>query len=115
MNPWITKRIFPGSYPPTLAEMSPVFEPYSFSILDVENLRLHYGKTCRAWLDRFEKNTGQVEKMFGEELVRAWRLYLAGSAVAFEVGTLQLYQIVFAPPGNNNVPWTRNHLYTTQD
>ena len=92
MNPWISKRIFPGSYPPTLAEMAPVFEPYGFSILDVENLRMHYGKTCRAWLDRFEQNTEQVENMFGEELVRAWRLYLAGSAVAFEVGTLQLYQ-----------------------
>jgi cyclopropane-fatty-acyl-phospholipid synthase len=115
MNPWITKRIFPGSYPPTLTEMAPVFEPYGFSILDVENLRLHYGKTCRAWLERFEQNTEQVEDMFGEELVRAWRLYLAGSAVAFEVGTLQLYQIVFAPSGNNEVPWTRAHLYATQD
>ena len=114
MNPWIAKRIFPGGYPPTFGEMSPVFEPYGFSILDVENLRQHYGKTCRAWLERFEQNTDQVEKMFGEELVRAWRLYLAGSAVAFEVGTLQLYQIVFAPPGNNDVPWTREHLYPAQ-
>jgi cyclopropane-fatty-acyl-phospholipid synthase len=111
MNAWITKRIFPGGYSPTLAEMSPVFEPNNFSILDVENLRLHYGKTCRAWLDRFDKNTGQIESMFGAKLVRAWRLYLTGSAVAFEVGTLQLFQIVFSPPGNNDVPWTRDHLY----
>ena len=111
INPWIAKRIFPGGHPPTLGEMSPVFEPYGFSILDVENLRLHYGKTCRAWLERFEKNTEEVERMFGPELVRAWRLYLAGSAVAFEVGTLQLFQVVFAPPGNNDVPWTREHLY----
>ena len=112
MNPWIEKRIFPGSYPPTLAEMAPVFEPYSFSILDVENLRQHYGKTCRDWLERFEENKDEVRNMFGEELERAWRLYLAGSAVAFEVGTLQLYQIVFAPTGNNDVPWTRDHLYS---
>jgi cyclopropane-fatty-acyl-phospholipid synthase len=115
MNPWIAKRIFPGGYPPTLAEMSPVFEPYDFSILDVENLRLHYGKTCRAWLERFEQNVAEVESMFGEELVRSWRLYLAGSAVAFEVDALQLFQVVFAPPENNNVPWTRKHLYTAQD
>jgi cyclopropane-fatty-acyl-phospholipid synthase len=112
MNPWIEKRIFPGSYPPTLTEMAPVFEPYSFSILDVENLRQHYGKTCRDWLERFEENKDEVQNMFDEELERAWRLYLAGSAVAFEEGTLQLYQIVFAPPGNNNVPWTRGHLYS---
>jgi cyclopropane-fatty-acyl-phospholipid synthase len=112
MNPWIEKRIFPGSYPPTLTEMAPVFEPYSFSILDVENLRQHYGKTCRDWLERFEENKDEVQNMFDEELERAWRLYLAGSAVAFEEGTLQLYQIVFAPPGNNDVPWTRGHLYS---
>jgi cyclopropane-fatty-acyl-phospholipid synthase len=91
--------------------MAPVFEPYGYSILDVENLRLHYGKTCRDWLERFEQNVEEVERMFGPELVRAWRLYLAGSAMAFEVGTLQLFQVVFAPPGNNDVPWTRRHLY----
>ena len=112
MNPWIEKRIFPGSYPPTLTEMAPVFEPYNFSILDVENLRQHYGKTCRDWLQRFEEHKKEVQNMFDEELERAWRLYLAGSAVAFEVGTLQLYQIVFTPPGNNDVPWTRDHLYS---
>jgi cyclopropane-fatty-acyl-phospholipid synthase len=112
INPWIGKRIFPGGYPPTLAEMSPIFEPHGFSILDVENLRLHYGKTCRAWLERFAQHEEDVERMFGPELVRAWRLYLAGSAVAFEVGTLQLFQVVFAPSDNNDVPWTRRHLYS---
>lgn len=114
INPWIAKRIFPGGHPPTLSEMSPVFEPYDFSILDVENLRLHYAKTCREWLERFEQHTDEVADMFDEELVRAWRLYLAGSAVAFEVGTLQLFQVVFAPPGNNDVPWTREHLHPSQ-
>ena len=113
-NPWIEKRIFPGSYPPSLAEASAIFEPYNFSILDIENLRLHYRETCRAWLDRFETVTDEVEAMYDEEFVRAWRLYLAGSTAAFEVGTLQLFQIVFAPFGNNQVPWTREHLYPAE-
>ena len=52
-----------------------------------------------------------VSKMYSEEFVRSWRLYLAGSSTAFESGTLQLYQIVFAPYGNNDVPWTRRFLY----
>jgi cyclopropane-fatty-acyl-phospholipid synthase len=50
--------------------------------------------------------------MYDERFVRMWRLYLAGSAAGFRSGTLQLYQVVFAPHGNNDVPWTRRHLYT---
>ncbi len=110
-DPWIEKRIFPGSYPPTLTEMGRIFEPYEFSILDVENLRLHYRETCRAWLDRFDAVADKVAEMYDMNFVRAWRLYLAGSTAAFAVGTLQLYQVVFAPRGTNRVPWTRHHLY----
>jgi cyclopropane-fatty-acyl-phospholipid synthase len=49
--------------------------------------------------------------MYDEEFVRAWRLYLAGSSAGFHTGTLQLYQVLFAPPGNNSVPWTRKYQY----
>lgn len=108
---WIERRIFPGSYLPTLGEMAPLFEPGAFSILDVENLRLHYRETCRAWLSRFDKVAAKVAKMYDASFARAWRLYLAGSVAAFEVGTLQLFQIVFAPAGNNDVPWSRSYLH----
>jgi cyclopropane-fatty-acyl-phospholipid synthase len=43
--------------------------------------------------------------------VRMWRLYLAGSMAAFSTGTLQLFQVVFATADNNDIPWTRAHLY----
>ena len=39
MNGWLERRIFPGSYPPSLREMMNIFEPNQFSILDIENLR----------------------------------------------------------------------------
>ena len=110
-NPWIERRIFPGSYPPSLAEMSVIFEPREFSVLDVENLRLHYARTCRAWLDRFEAAAERVEAMYDGDFVRAWRLYLAGSVAAFTTGSLQLFQVVFAPGTSNAVPMTREHMY----
>ncbi len=113
-DPWITKRIFPGGYVPTLGEMTSIFEPYKFSILDVENLRLHYARTCKEWLHNFEAVSDKVRDMYNEEFVRAWRLYLAGSATAFQSGTLQLYQIMFAPGGNNDVPWSRDYQYSQQ-
>lgn len=111
MNAWIEKRIFPGAYPPTLAEMMQIFEPHEFSVLDVENLRLHYAKTLEHWLWRFEKAAERVEALYDREFVRAWRLYLAGSAASFLAGELQLFQVVFAPRVNNDVPWNRAHLY----
>jgi cyclopropane-fatty-acyl-phospholipid synthase len=112
MQPWIEKRIFPGAYPPALSEMSQIFEPADLSVLDVENLRLHYAQTLRHWLGLYEAAGERVRAMFDEKFVRMWRLYLAGSIAAFSTGTLQLFQVVFATADNNDVPWTRAHLYT---
>ena len=110
MSDWLQKRIFPGSYPPTLREMMEIFEPYSFNVIDLENLRLHYAKTLEHWLERFEQNSNQVTQMFDESFVRAWRLYLCGSIANFTTGSLELYQVLFSRSGNNRVPWTRAHL-----
>lgn len=111
MNGWIERRIFPGAYPPSLQEMMTIFEPRLLSVLDVENLRLHYAKTLEHWLQRFEQHRDTIEAMMDDDFVKAWRLYLAGSIAAFDVGELQLYQVVFARNSNNNIPWTRGHLY----
>ncbi len=115
LNPWIDKRIFPGAYPPTLREMMDIFEPNGLSVLDVENIRLHYAKTLEAWLERYEENVDKVNAMFGDTFVRAWRLYLAGSIMAFLHGKLQLFQVVFARSGMNEVPWTRAHIYAHRE
>src|SRR5690606_33451641 len=111
LHPWIAKRIFPGAQPPSLAEMMRIFEPFEFSVLDVENIRLHYAKTLRHWLELFEASRDRVRGMFDQRFVRMGRLYLAGSVAAFTTGTLQLFQVVFAPRDNNDVPMTRAHLY----
>jgi cyclopropane-fatty-acyl-phospholipid synthase len=112
MSPWFLKRIFPGSYPPTLREMMALFEPWEFTVLDVENLRLHYARTCEHWLERFERNEERVREMFDDTFVRAWRLYLSGCIANFRIGFLQLFQVVFSRPANNLVPLTRSHLTT---
>ena len=111
MSTWIDRRIFPGAYPPTLREMMDVLEPSRFSILDVENLRLHYARTVEHWLQRFEDATLEVTEMFDEKFVRAWRLYLSGSIATFLTGRLQLFQVVFTRERNNQIPWSREHLY----
>jgi cyclopropane-fatty-acyl-phospholipid synthase len=111
MNRWIERRIFPGAYPPSIKEMMDIFEPHGFSVLDIENLRLHYAKTLEHWLQRFEDSVDAVTQMFDDTFVRAWRLYLAGSIAAFRTGELQLFQVVFNRGTDNHIPWTREHLY----
>jgi len=112
LHPWIERRIFPGAYPPSISEMAHIFEPWDLSILDLENLRLHYARTLRHWLEAYEARVAEVRSMFDEKFVRMWRLYLAGSVAAFTTGTLQLYQVVFAPRDNNDIPLTRAYMYS---
>lgn len=111
MNAWIEKSIFPGAYPPSLREMTQILEPWEFSVSDIENLRLHYARTLMEWLERYERNYDEVAGMYDERFARAWRLYLAGSIAAFTAGSLQLFQIAFARPQVNDLPWTRAYLY----
>jgi cyclopropane-fatty-acyl-phospholipid synthase len=113
LDGWIDKRIFPGAYPPALSEMMRIFEPWRLSVLDIENIRLHYARTLEHWLERYERSLDQVRRMFDERFVRTWRLYLAGSIAAFRTGSLQLFQVVFSRERNNNIPWTRAPLYVS--
>ncbi len=114
MNAWIERRIFPGAYPPTIREMMHIFESNRLSVLDVENLRMHYALTLKAWLQRYDEHAGKVAGMMDERFVRTWRLYLAGSQAAFTSGQLQLFQLVFTREEDNNIPWSRAHLYSQQ-
>lgn len=111
LSRWIEERIFPGAQPPTLQQMMDLFVPYNLSVLDVENLRPHYAQTLAHWLERFERSAPSVSAMFDERFVRMWRMYLASSQAAFEVGSLQLYQVLFAPIGSSFLPRTRHDLY----
>jgi cyclopropane-fatty-acyl-phospholipid synthase len=109
LNPWIRKRIFPGAYPPILPEVfGNVLQPWNLSVLDVENLRLHYAATLAHWRQRFDAAADEVASLFDDAFVRAWRLYLAGSQAAFATGTMQLFQVVFARGASNAIPWTRH-------
>ena len=110
-NAWIERRIFPGAYPPSITEMMGICEAGGFSVLDVENLRLHYAQTLEHWLERFDDAQETVSQMYDSSFVRAWRLYLAGSIAAFRSSSLQLFQAVFSHPENNEVPRNRRHLY----
>ena len=112
VNAWLERRIFPGSYPPSLGEMMRIFEPNHFSVLDVENLRLHYAQTLTEWLKRFDAQADLVSSMYDRHFVRAWRLYLAGCAAAFLASSIQLFQVLVAHPTDNRLRTNRQHIYS---
>ncbi len=111
MDAWSDKHIFPGAEPPSLSQMTEIFEAGRLSVLDVENLRLHYAKTLQEWHQRFEAAAEKIEHQFDARFVRMWRLYLCASIAAFLSGDLQLFQVTFSRAENNDVPWTRADLY----
>lgn len=108
---WVSKYIFPGYYIPNLAEIVGQMGLSGLSILDVENLRLHYARTLDRWADSYEKNVKNVRCMFDESFVRMWRLYLHACSVGFKYGSSRLYQILFSNGLTNGFPLTRKHLY----
>lgn len=110
-DPWIMKYIFPGGYIPSLSLVIEHLGATGFSILDVENLRLHYARTLELWAENYEKNVDKVREMFDENFVRMWRLYLNACSIGFRYGETRLYQILFSNGINNRLPMTREHCY----
>jgi cyclopropane-fatty-acyl-phospholipid synthase len=112
LNAWIRRRIFPGAYTPTIAEVAThTLAPAGMSIIDIENLRLHYARTLAHWSERFALVKDRVRQSYGDEFERAWELYLAGSQAAFATGWMQLFQILFIPRGSAPPSWTRADPY----
>jgi cyclopropane-fatty-acyl-phospholipid synthase len=105
------KYIFPGNYLPGLDEIAREMGMAGLSLLDVENLRLHYARTLDMWADNFERNVEIVRQMFDDVFVRMWRLYLRGASAGFKYGELRVFQVLFSKGLRNDLPMTRDHIY----
>ncbi|MDD5242220.1 MAG: class I SAM-dependent methyltransferase [Sulfuricella sp.] len=111
---FVDRYVFPGG---ELVHVSAVIDAMARQNLecwDVECLRPHYAKTLWHWVDRLEARQDEAKSMVGEDRFRIWRIYMAGSAYAFERGWLSLFQVLAAKPLENGVmpyPLTREHLY----
>jgi cyclopropane-fatty-acyl-phospholipid synthase len=83
-------------------------------VVDAEALREHYAKTLWHWTDRLEANADSARREAGEARFRVWRVYMAGSAHAFERGWLSLWQLLAGRPfddGRLPHPLTRDYMY----
>ena len=65
-------------------------------------------------MERLESNADAARAEVGDERYRVWRIYMAGSAHAFDRGWLSLWQVVAGkanPDGRLPRPLTREHMY----
>lgn len=108
---WIKKYIFPGGVIPSLREIISLSADHHFYTLDVESLRRHYTNTLLEWHKNFNTVIPEVTQMFDESFVRMWHMYLCACAACFNNGIVDLHQILFSKGVNNDLPFTREHMY----
>jgi cyclopropane-fatty-acyl-phospholipid synthase len=91
---FLQRKVFPGGELATLATVLREAGRVGFEVLDVENLRPHYATTCRHWVERLSANAAECLNHVDRTTYRTWLLYLAGSAISFESGATDIYQVL---------------------
>ncbi|RJL04075.1 class I SAM-dependent methyltransferase [Paracoccus siganidrum] len=134
LGDFIEKFIFPGGELVHVSHAIRLLSQAGMEMVDTENLRPHYARTLWAWSDGLEAHLAEAEEVLrrgsdrerAARTLRAFRLYLAGCALAFEENWTSLYQILMtrpdapdAPSGmagaHADYPFTRDHIYAPRD
>ncbi len=110
---FMDRYVFPDGELVPISETLEAAEQAGFEVRDVENLREHYAKTLRLWVQGLEDHKESALRYVPRSTYRIWRLYMAGSAAAFERGDLDIYQALLCRPdhGRSNMPLTREDWY----
>ena len=114
---FIDRYVFPDGELEPLATVIEALEGAGFEVRDVESLREHYGLTLRAWVANLEANWDDAVAAARAGRARIWRLYMAGSALAFEANRLGINQVLAVKPtarGDSGMPRTRTELLASR-
>jgi cyclopropane-fatty-acyl-phospholipid synthase len=107
---FIRAYVFPDGELSTIGTTVNALEGAGFEVRDVESLREHYALTLREWVRNLEAHWDECVALTSEGRARVWRLYMAGSAVAFEAGRIGINQVLAIkrhPNGASDMPRTR--------
>jgi len=110
---FIDRYVFPDGELEPIAMMLEAIEGAGFEVRDVESLREHYALTLRAWVANLERNWTAAVAATSAARARIWRLYMAGSALAFEGNRIGVNQVLAVRPtarGASGMPRTRAEL-----
>jgi cyclopropane-fatty-acyl-phospholipid synthase len=91
---FIDRYVFPDGELHEVGAVASVMHGAGFEVRHLENLREHYALTLRAWVGNLESRWEEAVAEVGRARARIWRLFMAGSALGFETGRLQVHQVV---------------------
>jgi len=91
---FLTRYVFPDGELQPLARHVGVLEGAGFEVRHVEAMREHYARTCRAWVRNLDEHWDEAVRATSPGRARVWRLYLAGSALAFEARRVGVNQVL---------------------
>ena len=130
MGDFIEKYIFPGGELLHISDVLHHVADANLEAVDIENLRPHYSKTLWAWSDSLEAALPAAQLALEQNLsaeqalqvLKAYRLYLAGCAMSFEQAWISLHQLLVCSPNCNvnhgrlrgaqsDYPYTRDGMY----
>jgi cyclopropane-fatty-acyl-phospholipid synthase len=93
-NAFIDRYVFPDGELHEVGAVVSAMQHAGFEVRHVESLREHYALTLRRWVANLESAWGPAVEEVGSARARVWRLYLAGSALAFEADRTQVHQVL---------------------
>ena len=111
---FIQRYVFPDGELVPLGALIGMAERTGLEARDVENLREHYVRTLRLWVERLERAHDEAAALVGEPTYRVWRLYMAATTLGFLSGRLTLIQTLLAKPLPDRtvaMPLSRADLY----
>ena len=94
ISEFISDYVFPGGELLHISEVMRAATGSQLECLDAENLRPHYGQTLWHWVSRLEAQAEKARSLIGEQKYRIWRIYMGGSAYAFDHGWMELWQVL---------------------
>jgi cyclopropane-fatty-acyl-phospholipid synthase len=114
ISEFVEDYVFPGGELTHVSAVTAAMAAEGLEVVDAEALREHYAKTLWHWTDRIEARADDARREVGDERYRVWRIYMAGSAHAFDRGWLSLWQLLAGKPlpgGALPHPLTREYMY----
>jgi cyclopropane-fatty-acyl-phospholipid synthase len=115
ISEFVEDYVFPGGELEHISEVMQHADGGGLECLDAENLRPHYARTLWEWVRRLDSRGDEARRLIGEQKYRIWRIYMAGSAHAFDQGWLELWQVLagkpLAPGVQPNYPYRRDYIY----
>jgi cyclopropane-fatty-acyl-phospholipid synthase len=103
---FVNRYVFPDGELLELGQIISAMHATGLEVRHAETLREHYDRTLRHWVHNLESRWDEAVAEVGPARARIWRLYMAGSALAFAANQIEVQQVLAVRPdgGKSGMP-----------